>query len=90
MGLPIAIVARKGAAITAAALAKEVGASAVLVGIATFQLGTFLLVLIYLARIMRVLVALAVVDEVGEEEYKSNPLTEELASPSFTGGTRYV
>jgi len=39
---------------------------------------------------MRVLVALAVVDEVGEEEYKSNPLTEELASPSFTGGTRYV
>jgi hypothetical protein len=42
MGLPVSIVARKGAAITAAALAKETGASAVLVGIATFQLGTFL------------------------------------------------
>jgi hypothetical protein len=39
---------------------------------------------------MRVLVALRVVDEVGEERYKSNPLTEELASPSWTGGTKYV
>jgi hypothetical protein len=42
MGLPVAIVARKGAAITAIALAKEVGASGVLVGIATFQVVTHL------------------------------------------------
>jgi hypothetical protein len=39
---------------------------------------------------MRVLVALRLVDEVGEEEYKSNSLTEELSSPSWAGGTRYL
>jgi hypothetical protein len=39
---------------------------------------------------MRVLVVLEVVDEVEDKEYKSTPLTEELASPSFNGGTRYV
>jgi hypothetical protein len=39
---------------------------------------------------MRVLVVLEVVDEVEDKEYKSNLLTEELASHSFNGGTRYV
>ncbi|KAN0103383.1 S-adenosyl-L-methionine-dependent methyltransferase [Hyaloscypha variabilis] len=41
-------------------------------------------------RIMRVLVALGVVDESGEETYRSNAVTEELASASWTGGTRYL
>jgi len=39
---------------------------------------------------MRVLVALEVVDESGEETYRSNAVTEELASASWTGGTRYL
>jgi hypothetical protein len=39
---------------------------------------------------MRVLVVLEVVDEVEDQEHKSNLLTEELASHSVNGGTRYV
>jgi hypothetical protein len=39
---------------------------------------------------MKVQVALKVVDEVGDEVYKSNPLTEELASSFFNGGARYA
>ncbi|KAE9374834.1 S-adenosyl-L-methionine-dependent methyltransferase [Stipitochalara longipes BDJ] len=73
MGLPNAIVAGKGEAVTAAELASKSGADVRLV-----------------ARIMRVLVALAVVDEVGGELYKPNALTEELASASWTSGIRYL
>ena len=29
-------------------------------------------------------------DEVGEEEYKANPVTEALASPAFDGGVKYM
>jgi hypothetical protein len=39
---------------------------------------------------MRVLVAINVCDEVGEEQYLANDVTETLASPAFMGGTRYL
>ena len=43
-----------------------------------------------LVRVMRVLCALKLCDEVGEEEYLANAVTKTLASPTFIGGTRYV
>jgi hypothetical protein len=39
---------------------------------------------------MRVLSAMRLCDEVGEEEYKANPVTEALASPGGDGGTKYM
>jgi hypothetical protein len=39
---------------------------------------------------MRVLSALQLCDEAGEGKYKSNALTEALASPAFVGGTKYL
>lgn len=39
---------------------------------------------------MRVLSAMKLCEEVGDEEYKANPVTEALASPSFDGGTKYM
>lgn len=41
-------------------------------------------------RIMRVLSTMKLCDEVGEEEYKANPVTEALASPAFDGGVKYM
>ncbi|KAI9730961.1 MAG: hypothetical protein M1818_008036 [Claussenomyces sp. TS43310] len=43
-----------------------------------------------IVRVMRVLIALGICDEVGEEVYLATPVTETLASPGFTGGTRYL
>jgi hypothetical protein len=39
---------------------------------------------------MRVLCALKFCSEVGEEEYSANAITRALASPAFTGGTKFV
>lgn len=41
-------------------------------------------------RVMRVLVAMDMVDEIGEEHYKSSPTTETLANPTWSAGTRYL
>ncbi|EKD12991.1 uncharacterized protein L3040_007074 [Drepanopeziza brunnea f. sp. 'multigermtubi'] len=45
---------------------------------------------VLVVRLMRVLVAMDIVDEVGEEQYRSNATTEALASPTWTGGTRFL
>ncbi len=39
---------------------------------------------------MRVLVAMDIVDEIGEEQYKASPTTEALASPTWTSGTKFL
>ncbi|KUJ10333.1 S-adenosyl-L-methionine-dependent methyltransferase [Mollisia scopiformis] len=41
-------------------------------------------------RVMRVLVAMDICDEIGEEHYESNPTTEALATPTWSGGMRYL
>ncbi|KAH7412917.1 S-adenosyl-L-methionine-dependent methyltransferase [Cadophora sp. MPI-SDFR-AT-0126] len=43
-----------------------------------------------IVRVMRVLVAMDIVDEIGEEKYRSSPTTEALASPTWTGGVRVL
>ena len=39
---------------------------------------------------MRVLTAMKLCDEVNEERYKANTITETLAANGFNGGTKYM
>ncbi|KAI6716085.1 O-methyltransferase [Diplocarpon mali] len=41
-------------------------------------------------RVMRVLIAMDIVDETGEEQYRCNPSTQCLASPTWTGAVRFL
>ncbi|PBP26646.1 hypothetical protein BUE80_DR002368 [Diplocarpon rosae] len=41
-------------------------------------------------RVMRVLVAMDLVDETGEEQYQCSPSTQCLALPTWTGATRFI
>lgn len=40
-------------------------------------------------RVMRMLAISGLCDEVGEEEYKANAVTRELAKPSWSDGLKY-
>tara|TARA_R110002060_G_scaffold55355_1_gene65887 strand:- start:2364 stop:2483 length:120 start_codon:yes stop_codon:yes gene_type:complete len=39
---------------------------------------------------MRVLMAMDIIDEIGEEQYSASPSTEALASETWTGGVRFM
>jgi hypothetical protein len=41
-------------------------------------------------RVMRVLTAVGIVDETGEEQYSASPTTATLASATWTGAVRFL
>ncbi|CZT10293.1 related to O-methyltransferase [Rhynchosporium agropyri] len=45
---------------------------------------------LFIVRIMRLLIAIDIVDETGEEQYSATPITEALASETWTSAARFT
>ncbi|CZT52833.1 uncharacterized protein RSE6_14214 [Rhynchosporium secalis] len=45
---------------------------------------------LFIVRIMRLLIAIDVVDEIGEEQYSATPITQALASETWTSAARFT